>query len=110
MVNIIWLLLLLAGFAAAAWQGNIGMVTQAAFAGAAKSVDLIVSLAGVLMLWLGVLALMEASGLLQKLAGLLSPLLRHLFPELPADSPAFSGIVLNFCANQIGRASCRERV
>ena len=52
MVNIIWLLLLLAGFAAAAWQGNIGMVTQAAFAGAAKSVDLIVSLAGVLMLWL----------------------------------------------------------
>ena len=74
MVNIIWLLLLLAGFAAAAWQGNIGLVTQAAFAGAAKSVDLIVSLAGVLMLWLGVLALMEASGLLQKLAGLLSPL------------------------------------
>ncbi len=102
MVNIIWLLLLLAGFAAAAWQGNIGMVTQAAFAGAAKSVDLIVSLAGVLMLWLGVLALMEASGLLQKLAGLLSPLLRHLFPELPADSPAFSGIVLNFCANLLG--------
>ena len=60
MVNIIWLLLLLAGFAAAAWQGNIGMVTQAAFAGAAKSVDLIVSLAGVLMLWLGVLAFTEA--------------------------------------------------
>lgn len=102
MVNIIWLLLLLAGFAAAAWQGNIGLVTQAAFAGAAKSIDLIISLAGVLMLWLGVLALMEASGLLRKVAGFFSPLLQRLFPELPKDSPAFSGIVLNFCANLLG--------
>ncbi len=58
MVNLIWFLLLLAGFAAAAWQGNIGLVTQAAFAGANKSVSLIISLAGVLMLWLGVLALL----------------------------------------------------
>ncbi len=102
MINLVWLFLLLAGFAAAAWQGNIDLVTQAAFAGAAKSINLIISLAGVLMLWLGVLALLEKSGLLQKLAALLAPLLRRLFPELPADSPAFSGIVLNFCANLLG--------
>ena len=99
MVNLIWFLLLLAGFAAAAWQGNIGLVTQAAFAGANKSVSLIISLAGVLMLWLGVLALLEQSGLLAKLGRFFAPLLHRLFPELPADSPAFSGIVLNFCAN-----------
>ncbi len=102
MVNLIWFLLLLAGFAAAAWQGNIGLVTQAAFAGANKSVSLIISLAGVLMLWLGVLALLEQSGLLAKLGRFFAPLLHRLFPELPADSPAFSGIVLNFCANLLG--------
>lgn len=102
MVNLIWFLLLLAGFAAAAWQGNIGLVTQAAFAGANKSVSLIISLAGVLMLWLGVLALLEKSGLLAKLGRFFAPLLHRLFPELPADSPAFSGIVLNFCANLLG--------
>ena len=94
--------MLLAGFAAAAWQGNIGLVTQAAFAGANKSVSLIISLAGVLMLWLGVLALLEQSGLLAKLGRFFAPLLHRLFPELPADSPAFSGIVLNFCANLLG--------
>ncbi len=102
MVNLIWFLLLLAGFAAAAWQGNIGLVTQAAFAGANKSVSLIISLAGVLMLWLGVLALLEQSGLLAKLGRFFAPLLHRLFPELPADSSAFSGIVLNFCANLLG--------
>ena len=79
MVNLIWFLLLLAGFAAAAWQGNIGLVTQAAFAGANKSVSLIISLAGVLMLWLGVLALLEQSGLLAKLGRFFAPLLHRLF-------------------------------
>ena len=102
MLNIIWLLMLLAGFIAAAWQGNIDLMTEAAFRGAAKSVDLILSLAGVLMLWLGVMALLEESGLLAKLAALLQPLLRRLFPELPPDSPAFKGIAMNFCANLLG--------
>lgn len=102
MVNVVWVVMLLGGFAAAVMQGNVGLVTEAAFRGAGKGVELVLSLAGVMMLWLGVLALLERSGLLALLSKMFSPLFRLLFPELPPDSAALSSIALNFCANLLG--------
>lgn len=102
MVNIIWLTLLGCGFAAAVWQGDVGLLTDGVLRGAAQAVELAFSLAGVMMLWMGLLALLEQSGLLCSLAGLLAPLLRRLFPELPPSSPALQCIALNFCANLLG--------
>lgn len=102
MLSVVWVLLLAAGLLAALYQGDIGLVTAGALAGAAKSLELIWGLAGAMLLWLGLLALLQAAGLMQKLARLFAPLLRRLFPELPAGSPALAQIVLNFCANLLG--------
>lgn len=102
MLNLIWVILLAAGLLAAAVNGNIGIVTEAALAGAAKAIDLAFNLAAGMLLWLGLLALLRESGLLQKLARLLSPLLLRLFPDLDRDSEAFGNIVLNFSANLLG--------
>ena len=101
-LNFIWVILLATGVLAAAAQGNIGIATEAAISGAAKAIDLAIELAAGMLLWLGLLALLKESGLLQKLAGLLSPLLRRLFPDLSRESEAFGNIVLNFSANLLG--------
>lgn len=102
MLNLIWVFMLAAGFLAAAVNGNVAVVTEAALSGAAKAIKLAFDLSAGMFLWLGLLALLRESGLLQKLARLLSPLLLRLFPDLQADSPAFGNIVLNFSANLLG--------
>lgn len=102
MLNLVWVLMIAAGVVAAALGGNIGVVSQAAVEGAGKAIDLALNLAPGMLLWLGLLSLLRASGMLAKLAVLLGPLLGRLFPGLDKNSEAFGNIVLNFCANLLG--------
>ena len=66
--------------------GCAGAVSAAALEGAASGVRLSLSLAGTLCLWSGLVKVMEQAGLDRKLARLLSPLLRRLFPEAGKDA------------------------
>lgn len=77
-------------------------MVAAMFAMASLSVELAIGLIGVLSLWLGVVALGEASGLVQKLGRLMSPLFVRLMPEVPAGHPAIASMTLNFSANVLG--------
>ena len=77
------------------------MVT-ALFEMATLSVELAIGLIGLMALWLGVVALGEASGLIERLARLLSPLFARLMPEVPAGHPAISSMTLNLSANILG--------
>lgn len=102
MVNFVWLAMLLAGIAAAAGNGNIQVVTSAAMAGAAQSISVILEIAAVMMLWMGLLACAEKSGLVELLARLVRPMARKLFPHVPANHPAMGSIVMNMSANLLG--------
>ena len=57
---------------------------------------------GLMGLWLGVVAVGEASGLVDKLARGLAPLVTRLMPEVPAGHPAISSMTLNLSANILG--------
>lgn len=102
MINIIWLLMLLAAWAAAVYQGDIGLFTDGVFAGARQAVELVIDLAGVMMLWMGILALLSESGLLSRMSAVFKPVFRLIFPTLPPESRAFEYIAMNFCANLLG--------
>lgn len=102
MVNIIWLGLLAVGVVAAVFTGRLVEVTQAAFNGAQLAVEVALGLIGVMTLWLGIMRLAEAAGLVRALAVLLRPLTRLLFPSIPPDHPALGAILLNFSANLLG--------
>ena len=52
--------------------------------------------------WLGLFQVAEKSGLIDKLARLLSPLLCRLMPELPKGHPAIGSITMNMSANILG--------
>ena len=60
-----------------------------------KSIELIFTIIPVMCLWLGIMNIAKKSGLLDKLAKLLTPILKFLFPEIPKDSPCFSYISIN---------------
>lgn len=102
MVNFVWLLLIASGIAAAWGSGQPAVVTDAALAGAQQSISVALELAAVLMLWMGLLACAEKSGLTDLLAKALWPLVRLLFPHVPKEHPANAAITMNISANLLG--------
>jgi spore maturation protein SpmA/spore maturation protein SpmB len=69
---------------------------------AADSVTLALGLVGAMALFLGLMKVAEAGGLLTIIAKLLRPLMVRLFPEVPADHPAMGAMILNLSANVMG--------
>ena len=103
MLNYVWSFLLLTGIIAAALFGRLETVTTSIFTTCrAVVLDIALPLAGLMMLWLGVLRVMEKAGLMQVLARALSPVLRFVFPDVPRDHPAMGAITMNIAANMLG--------
>lgn len=69
---------------------------------AADSVTLAIGLVGVMSLFLGLMKVAEAGGLLTIIARLLRPLMVRIFPEVPAEHPAMGAMILNLSANVMG--------
>ena len=59
-------------------------------------------MAGVLCLWMGVMEVMRQAGLAEKLARLLHPVLRRLFPDFSRDQGVMDTIAANVSANLLG--------
>ncbi|SHN81819.1 spore maturation protein A [Paenibacillus sp. ov031] len=102
MINLIWLLMIVTGFAFAAAQGKIEVVTQAAFDGAATGVTVCFGLISVLVFWMGMMKMAEDAGLLGRIAKLLGPVVGFLFPDVPRNHPAMGYILSNMSANLLG--------
>ena len=82
--------------------GNGSLLASAALDGAASAVELGISMAGILCLWMGVMEVMQRAGLAEKLAKLLRPILRRLFPEFSGDRGVMDTIAANVSANLLG--------
>ncbi len=81
---------------------KIELVTSAAISSAETAVELAIGLIGIMALWLGIMKIAEASGLIALIAKLVRPITIKLFPDVPPDHPAISAIVLNMSANVLG--------
>lgn len=77
-------------------------ITEAAFDFAETAAELALGLIGVLALFLGLLQIAEAGGLIHQLVRVTQPIFRPLFPEIPEGHPALGMIVLNLTANILG--------
>ncbi|VBB07970.1 nucleoside recognition [Lucifera butyrica] len=102
MINLIWLLLMSIGILYAAWHGRMELVTQSAIQAAESAVNLVFKLVGIMCLWLGMMKIAEAAGIVRFLSFLLSPVIRFLFPSVPKKHPAMGAILLTLSANLLG--------
>ena len=69
---------------------------------AKASVSLAIGLVGVMALFLGLMKIAEAGGLLKIIARLVRPLMTRLFPDVPAEHPAMGAMIMNISANVLG--------
>lgn len=102
MIGYIWAALICLAIAAAALRGDMGLITPAIFTAAERGVRVAFGLIGTMTFWLGMMKLIESSGIMELLNKLLRPLARLLFPRVPAGHPAMSAIVMNLSANVLG--------
>ncbi len=102
MLNYIWFGMMLISVVAGIFTGNIDAVTEAAINMAKVAVEISIGLIGIMALWLGIMKIAEASGLIRIIARGLKPITIRLFPDVPEDHPAIGSIVLNMSANMLG--------
>ncbi len=102
MIGYIWAALICIAIITAALRGDMGLITPALFTAAERGVRVAFGLIGTMTFWLGMMKLIESSGIMELLNRLLRPLARLLFPRVPAGHPAMSAILMNLSANVLG--------
>jgi len=108
-INYIWLAFFIIGFAAALIQVLVGnhydllpTVMNGITDSAKTGFEIALGLTGAMTFWLGLMKVGEKSGLVNKLAILVSPFFSRLFPDIPKGHPAVGAILMNFSANMLG--------
>ena len=102
MLNGLFIVVALASVLLGAYTGRMQEVSDAMLTSARSAVDLAIGLVGVMAFFLGLMNVAQNAGLTASLSRLVSPLMRLLFPSIPAGSPAMSAMVLNISANMLG--------
>lgn len=101
-MSALWVGMICVSLLCALVTGRTDAVAAAAVTGAADAVELCLSMAGMLCLWMGVMEVMRRSGLSEGLARLLRPLLRRLFPAFAGDEEVMAAVSANLSANLLG--------
>jgi spore maturation protein A len=102
MINYIWVFMTIFGIIFAMFNGTMEEVNKAVFQGAQEAVTLCIGFISILVFWLGIMKIAQASGLLDLLARVFRPIVRKLFPDVPDQHPAMGYILSNMMANMFG--------
>ena len=101
-MSVIWAAMVAVSVVCALCTGRIDAVASGALEGAAAAVELCLSMMGVMCLWMGVMEIMRRAGLSEKLARLLRPVLRWLYPDFAGDKAVMDNVAANVSANLLG--------
>ena len=101
-MTVIWTGMTALSLVCALILGNQSQLAPAAMEGAAQAIQLGISMAGALCLWMGVMEVMDRAGLAGKLAKLFQPLLGRLYPDFAGDKGIMDTIAANVAANLLG--------
>lgn len=105
MVSLIWGLLITVGILYSFANGNFSLVNDEILASSAQSLEMFLSMAPLIVLWMGLMKIAEKSGLLEKIAFKLSFLLSKLFPSIPKGHESLGLIASNIIVNMVGLGS-----
>lgn len=107
-MNVLFLGFVLLAVGLALWQllqgdsGAPAVMVEAMFGAADLAVEVSLGLIGILTLWSGFFRVAEQSGLTERLARLIAPLLGRLMPGQAARPDTFGPVTLNLSANMLG--------
>ena len=101
-MSVIWTGMVVISLVYGTLAGNGAAVAAGAVEGAAAAVELCITMAGVMCLWMGVMEVMKRCGLAEMLSRLLRPVLGRLYPDFRRDGETMEAISANVSANLLG--------
>ncbi len=107
-LNLVWLGFFLSAIGVVLVQTVQGDFTAfprlmtAMFDAAKTGFDISIGLVGMMALWLGFMKIGERAGMVDAFARGVNPLLRQIFPGVPAGHPAQGAMTMNISANLLG--------
>lgn len=108
-LNYIWIAFFLAAFITAVirlvFMGDTSVfpeIINSTFESSKTAFDISLGLTGVLSLWMGIMKVGEAGGVIQFFSRILSPVFCRLFPDIPKGHPVTGSIFMNLAANMLG--------
>lgn len=101
MMNYIWGSMLLLGIVFAAFNGKASEFTDGLMNSCTEAVEFIIALAGIMAVWSGLMKIAEESGLIQKVASAVKPLMSFLFPSVK-NKQTTAMMIMSFIANIFG--------
>ena len=101
-LSYIWAALAGAALLFTLWTGQGAAVSRAVTDAAVEATRLALQLLGPIMLWSAVMETMSRSGLSRRLAALLMPLLKKLYPSAAHDRELQEALGCNLSANLLG--------
>ncbi|MEG1991863.1 MAG: nucleoside recognition protein [Acetivibrio sp.] len=102
MLNYLWAVMIFTGILFGVINGKIDAVSQAALDSSKEAVSLCITMLGIMSLWMGLMQVAKAAGLIEALTKKMVPLLRFLFPNIPKGHIANQYIASNMIANLLG--------
>lgn len=102
MINKIWFFMIALSIAFATTGGRLEALSIDIFNSLTTSVELAIGLIGSMVLWCGVLKVAKCSGLVDRIAYFIRPLLLLIFSDIRENSAAMGAIVMNITSNMFG--------
>ena len=100
-MNYIWSAMIITGIIFACINGQIPVFCDGLMQSCTDAVQFIISIAGVMALWTGLMNIADKSGLITLIAKKIRPLMRFIFPE-EKNQKTIAMMVMSFIANIFG--------
>ncbi len=105
MVNIIWGSFIIIGIIYGLITGNIMVINNEIIESGNTAFNLIKDMTPLLVIWMGLMRIAEESGLIKKIAKIMTPILSKLFPKVPKGHESIGYIASNVAVNMAGLGS-----
>ena len=102
MLNYIWFGLMAIALVVAAFRGSAEAVTNGAVESASTAVQIAIGLVGIMTLWLGMMRVAEAAGIVTIARARAAAAAAWLFPDVPPEHPAAGALVVALASNMLG--------
>lgn len=102
MLNYLWGTMILIGVLTAAFTGRMEELTNESLNSAKATVELCITMLGIMSMWTGFMKIAENAGLIDLLSKKMKPILKFLFPEIPEGHKSLKYISINMIANIFG--------
>lgn len=102
MVNYIWSFFIITGILYSIITNNLELINKEILESTTSALNLILKIMPIMALWLGLMKIVEKTGLIEIIKKLIMPLLKKIFPEIPKNHESFNYISSNIIANLLG--------